>query len=102
VFDALGDLFSDERYRGCAVMNAAVEVGEEMPRVLQRAREHDAALHAWLLELSVGVAGQPSPALADAFLLLVNGAIVAAQRDRTGDPARRAQAVGRALLSSNG
>jgi AcrR family transcriptional regulator len=98
VFEVLGDLFADDAYRGCAVTNAVVEVGGEMPRVMDRARRHNDALRTLLGGLAPEAAAATAPGLADACLLLVDGALVAAQRERGRDPADRARAAAADLL----
>ena len=100
VFDALADLFTDDAFRGCAVINAVAEVGGEVPGVVARARQHAQALRRVLVGLDDGPR-VPSPSILDAWLLLIHGAFVDAQRERDRGPADRARAAGRALLSSD-
>ncbi len=80
------------------MINAVVEVGGEMPRVMDRARRHNDELRAYLGELAPRAAAAGSPGLADACLLLVDGALVAAQRERGREAADRARVVAEALL----
>jgi hypothetical protein len=67
-----------------------------MPRVMDRARDHTDALRTLLAGL---VPTGAAPALVDGSLLLVDGALVAAQRERDRDPADRARAVVADLLA---
>ena len=83
IFEASGDLFKDTKYRGCAFIRASAEVksGSSIKTVCDESR-------AWLRNLFVQFAeeaGAREPKkLADQFMMLYDGASVAAQMDRNG------------------
>jgi hypothetical protein len=84
------------------VTNAVVEVGREMPRIMDRARGHSDALRTLLAGFVPKAAASTAPERAGACLLLVDGALVAAQRERGRDPADRARAAAADLLARRG
>jgi len=98
VFDALGDWFSSEDFRGCAFINAAAEItGPDHP-ALDAVREHKRMLRDYLRGLVDGPDAAWADALADALLLLVEGAIVTAQIERSPAAAARARRAAAALM----
>jgi AcrR family transcriptional regulator len=102
IFDALGRLFADPDYRGCAVINAVGEVGAEFPDVLDRARHHTERLNDYVNGLA-SQAKLPRPAdIADQWVALIRGAMAVAQCVRTTAPARAARQAADGLLSANG
>ena len=101
VFDALGEWFASDDFRGCAFINAAVgdrRSGSPRPRGGRGARA--AAGRVPRAELLRG-AGLADPADdAAALLLLVEGAIVSALIERTTAPAARARAAAARILTT--
>ena len=99
VFDAMGELFAEPGYRGCAFMRASAEVkpGSSVPTVCDDAR-------AWTRELLTGLArdaGVARPAaLAGQLVLLYDGASVSAQMDRDPKTAAVAKAMATTLLDA--
>ena len=83
IFEVSGDLFKDTKYRGCAFLRASAEVkaGSSIKTVCDESR-------AWLRNLFAHLAeeaGAREPRkLADQFMMLYDGASVAAQMDRKG------------------
>ena len=102
VFDVLADQFADPEYRGCAVINAVAEMGPESPEVCRQAHTHKAELRAYLAGLASDAGLRQPDALARQWVLLVDGAMVAAQVAHDPAPARSARLAGEALLGSNG
>jgi AcrR family transcriptional regulator len=100
VFDALGELFSDPAFRGCAVHNAVVEAGPESPVVLERAAAHAAELTAYVagLAVSAGLTAQADE-LAAQWVLLIDGAFVGAQRGEGRAAAVRARRTAEQTLA---
>jgi AcrR family transcriptional regulator len=102
IFDALAEWFADPAYRGCAVINAVAEVGESAPEVLVQARRHKAELRDYVAGLA-GDASLPAPdQVAAQVVVLIDGAIVAAQRERNADASRVAQRTCELIVSTNG
>jgi AcrR family transcriptional regulator len=96
VFDWLADWFSEPGFRGCAWINTFGELGATSPAVAQEARRHKGAVREYLSGLVVD-AGRPEW-LADALLLLMEGAMTTAAISGSPAPARQAQDVARRLL----
>jgi AcrR family transcriptional regulator len=102
IFDALGELFTDPEYRGCAAMNAVAEVGNDFPDVLDRARHHTELLNDYV-GLLASQARLPRPAdIADQWVALIRGAMAVAQCAGDGAPARAARQAAARLLQTNG
>jgi AcrR family transcriptional regulator len=102
IFDALGVLFGDPEYRGCAAMNAVAEVGTEFPDVLDRARHHTELLNDYVGVLA-SQARLPRPAdVADQWVALIRGAMAVAQCMRNAAPAWAAREAAEGLLHANG
>lgn len=98
IFDSLGDLFCDPEYRGCPIINAVSEVGTDNRLVLETARANKAKFRSYVENLAEQAGlGQPS-ALAEALMLLVDGAMVTAQRDPGPEPAIEARRVAAVLI----
>lgn len=100
VFDALAESFASEDFRGCASINAMVEITDATSPAHRVAAEHKRSVTAYLEEL-LASAGHPEPAaLAERFILLLDGATVTALRERSAEPARRAKEMAAMLLAS--
>ncbi|MDA3625938.1 TetR/AcrR family transcriptional regulator [Saccharopolyspora oryzae] len=98
VFDALAASFEAEGFRGCASINAMVEMADADSAAHQVAAEHKTKVIDYLDSLLIA-AGQPRHRdLAEQFMLLFDGAIVTALRERTAEPAHRAKAIAESLL----
>ncbi len=98
VFDALGEWFASDDFRGCAFINAAVEITDPGHPARAAVREHERRLADHLLRLC-REAGLDDPEGASAALfLLVEGAIVCALVEGDGAAAARAQTAAERLL----
>jgi AcrR family transcriptional regulator len=75
--DALDEWLSDEHYRGCAFINAAVEFGSSMPDVMEICRGHKEDLVRVIAELLPPE--RSNPQLAEALAAAVDGACVHTQ-----------------------
>jgi AcrR family transcriptional regulator len=97
VFDLLGELVADPKYRGCAFVNASAEGGGAV-------RPPCVDYRKWVRALFVDLAGDHGAAdpeqLAEQLVLVYDGAIVGAAMDS--DPARAAAAkrLAAALIDS--
>ncbi|UQS22042.1 TetR/AcrR family transcriptional regulator [Amycolatopsis thermalba] len=98
VFDFLAERFARADYRGCAFINAMAELGDTDTAVYRLARAHKAAVTDYLAGLLEKAGYASSAALAAQLMLLIDGALVTALRERSAEPAHRAKAVATALL----
>ncbi|MFC9970730.1 TetR/AcrR family transcriptional regulator [Spirillospora sp. NPDC127200] len=98
VFDALADSFGRAEFRGCASINAMVEAADPDSAVHRVAAEHKRAVTAYIDRLLDQAGHEQHRELAEQFMILVDGAIITAVRERTGEPARRAKAIASGLL----
>ncbi|MGW1679828.1 TetR/AcrR family transcriptional regulator [Saccharopolyspora sp. NPDC002376] len=100
VFDALSESFEAEDFRGCASINAMVEMADVDSAAHQVAAEHKAKVIDYLDGL-LTAADQPRHRdLAEQLMLLIDGAIITALRERTAEPAYRAKAIAESLLKA--
>ena len=98
VFDALGEWFASEDFRGCAFINAAAEIADPAHPARAAVEDHERLL-AIDLEDVLRAAGAADPAGdAAALLLLIQGAIVSALIERDAAPAVRARAAAARIL----
>jgi len=99
-FDALAEWFSSPGFRGCPILNAIGEgpaAGEAPRRV---AAAHKARLAPMLLALARDAKAREPDALVDAFMLLMDGAIVVAMASGSPAPAATARAAFAAVLEA--
>jgi len=76
---ALAEWFADGGYRGCAFINAAVELGGSQPDILDIARQHKRDMTD---AIETRLPPTPDrPRIAEAIAMAVDGAIVQAQRE---------------------
>ncbi|MCW2496542.1 TetR/AcrR family transcriptional regulator [Jatrophihabitans sp.] len=101
VFDALGDLFAEPDFNGCAFVNAAAEA---LPGSAEDLATKD--FRTWLHELFGGLVAEAGHAdgetLAYQLILLYDGANIAAQLDQNPAAARAARAAASTLLLTAG
>jgi AcrR family transcriptional regulator len=100
VFDALGDWFAQEDFRGCMFINVASEYCGLDGRIAESAARHKRLVREEILGLAE-VAGVRHPlALADQLALLVEGAIVMALLEASSDWSSTAKEAARSLIRS--
>jgi AcrR family transcriptional regulator len=100
VFDALGEWFSSDEFRGCAFINAAAEIADAAHPARAAVEDHKRLLAEYLDEV-LREAGAADPAAdAGALLLLVEGAIVSALIERDAAPAARARRAAVRILDT--
>jgi AcrR family transcriptional regulator len=97
VFDALAVRLATPGYRGCAFINTMVESADRNDLAYQAAAEHKARFEGYLAGLLSDAGLDPRHA-AD-LLLLFDGAVVAAVREGSVEPARRARRLAALLLA---
>lgn len=102
IFDILLTWYREENYRGCAVVNAAIETRGRQSQVGAVARRH-LARYRDLLEQRLSSAGMADPApLARQLLLLIEGATVVAAMEGQDTAGRDARKAAEALLDAAG
>jgi hypothetical protein len=96
----LKDWFEQPTFRGCAFINATVELVNSDHPGYQVALEHKQALYQYILKLAQAAEIKDAAALARQLLLLIEGAIVLALMERRSDAAVEARAAASALLTA--
>lgn len=99
VFDALAERFATADFRGCAFLNTMVETADPDSAAHQVAAAHKAAVTAYVQTLVEAEGRREPEAVARQLVMLMDGAIVTALRERTPDAAHRAREVAKVLLS---
>ena len=98
IFDALEERFSEKNFRGCAFINTMVEMADGDHAAHQAAAEHKQKVQRIIRRL-LSEAGVKKPGgLPKAFLLLMDGAIVTAVRERKPGSAHAAKKIATSLL----
>lgn len=97
-FAALKQWFASPGFRGCAFINATVELADSDHAASQFAAAHKLRFQQWIGEILTDTGGAKTSSLAPAIALLVEGAIVTAVMQRSSDPADVAQAAAMTLL----
>jgi AcrR family transcriptional regulator len=98
VFDALGEWFASEDFRGCAFINAAAEIADPAHPARATVEDHKRLLGEYLGELLREAGAADPEADAGALLLLVEGAIVSALIEQDPAPAHRARLAAARIL----
>ncbi|MFC4950849.1 TetR/AcrR family transcriptional regulator [Pseudonocardia sp. GCM10023141] len=100
VFDGLATRFTATDFRGCAALNAMVEIVEVSDPAYALAAGHKRAVIAYL-DGVLDAAGHPDhAALAEQFMQLIDGANVTSMRERTTEAAQRAKSMAALLLNT--
>lgn len=101
VFAVLEDWFAEDLFRGCAFMNAAIELADATHPAHGVSRDHKRRMRAYLAELAKAARLKEPGALADQLALLIEGAIVTAVLEQSPEPARRARAAAVRLIAAH-
>ncbi|ADP81606.1 TetR/AcrR family transcriptional regulator [Pseudofrankia inefficax] len=99
VFDALADRFARQDFRGCAFINTMVEAADPASAAHLVAADHKRKVVEYVDRLLQDAGYLGHAALADQFILLMDGAIVTSVREGCADAARRARGIAAVLLS---
>ncbi|ARQ68461.1 TetR/AcrR family transcriptional regulator [Streptomyces marincola] len=99
VFDALAEGAEDPGFHGCAFINAMAETADPDSEIYRLAGEHKQRVTDLLARLLSAAGHRDSDTRAGQLALLMDGAIVTAMRERSGEPARRARRMAEQLLS---
>jgi AcrR family transcriptional regulator len=99
VFDVLGEVFAQPRYRGCAFLNASAEAsgGTAVAEVSGQSR---AWVRSLFTELGRAAGAADPDGLAQQLVLLYDGATVAARMDHDPTAATAARAVATVLVDA--
>jgi AcrR family transcriptional regulator len=100
VFDALGDWFAQDDFRGCMFINAASEYCGLDERIGELAARHKRMVREEIRRLTDETGVTQPVALADQLALLVEGAIVMALMEEGSDWASPAKEAARSLIRS--
>ena len=101
VYDVLGTLFAQPDYRGCAFVNATAEAAPDSVEV-QAASVFRAWVHDLFLDLATDAGAKDPKQLAQALVLLYDGAVATAQIDHTPTPASTARQTAELVLNHSG
>jgi AcrR family transcriptional regulator len=100
IFDALEERFASKDFRGCAFINTMVELADGNHIAHQAAAEHKHKVQRIIRSLLTEAGIKKSEELSKAFLLLMDGAIVTAVRERKPGSAKAARNIAVTLLST--
>lgn len=100
IFDALGERFSRNDFRGCAFINTMVEMADGDHAAHQAAAAHKQKVQLIVRSLLSRAGVKKSEELSTAFLLLMDGAIVTAVREGKPGSAKAAKKIAETLLST--
>ena len=98
-FAALKDWFESPGFRGCAFINATVELANADHAASRFSAEHKERFHQMLTDLIAESSGAKSAAAAPAIALMVEGAIITAVMEQTSESADVAKEAALALIS---
>ncbi len=98
-FAALRDWFESPGFRGCAFINASVELADTHHAASQFSAEHKERFHEMLKEIITKTGGTKAASAAPAIALMVEGAIVIAVMEQTSDPVDVAKDAAMTLVS---
>ncbi|TWP37587.1 TetR/AcrR family transcriptional regulator [Leekyejoonella antrihumi] len=100
VFDVLDEWFHDDHFRGCAFINATVELADRSHPARQPAMAHKRRNREYVEQLVERADLPDPPVLARQIMLLIEGAIVTALVQEDLDAALDAKDVARHLLEA--
>jgi AcrR family transcriptional regulator len=101
IFDLMGELTADPKYRGCAFVNASAEGRrDEKSKVSQVCIDSRSWVRGLFIELARDVGAADPDELGRQLVVLYDGAAVAASMERDLDAAGRAKAMAGALIDA--
>lgn len=100
LFDVLDDWFRSGTFRGCAFINASVELADPQHPGHDAIVAHKRRTRDYLRELAEDAGARDAAGLSDALMLLIEGAIVTALVERDYEAALRARRTTRILLAT--
>ncbi|ACZ86755.1 TetR/AcrR family transcriptional regulator [Streptosporangium roseum] len=99
VFDALAERFARADFRGCAFINTMIESADPGSPAHRVATDHKSRVTDYVESLLVTAGHRDSATLARQLVMLMDGAIVTALRERSVVPAEQARAIAATLLA---
>lgn len=102
IFDALEGWFENPRFRGCAFVNAAIELPDVDHPAWGAVHNHKRRMRAWIAELAAEAGVAEPKQLAEQILLLMEGAIITAVVERYPNAAQNAKDIANHLLVAAG
>lgn len=102
LFDVLQEWFESPNFRGCAFINATVELANPHHPGCQAALDHQLAVYQYIFDLVKAEGLEPAEPFARQLLLLVQGAIVIAMMQDRPQAAAEAKSAATLLLNSDG
>ena len=101
VYDALGALFAEPDYRGCAFMNALAEAAPDSVEA-QAATTYRAWVRTLFLGLAADAEAEDPKRLAESLVVLYDGAVATAQMDKAPQAAQTARHLADLVLDAAG
>lgn len=101
IFDALEERFRTADFRGCAFINTMVEVADGNHLAHQTAAEHKEKVQSFIQSILTEAQISNAQELSKAFMLLVDGAIVTAVREKSPNAAKAAKKIAASLISNS-
>ncbi|MCC6261234.1 MAG: TetR/AcrR family transcriptional regulator [Anaerolineales bacterium] len=101
LFDALEERFRMADFRGCAFINTMVEVADGDHLAHQTAAEHKQKVQGFIQSVLVEAQIDNAKELSKAFMLLIDGAIVTAVREKNPNSAKEAKRIAASLISNS-
>lgn len=93
VFDVLEEWFADPHFYGCPFINAIAETPQSDDRVRKAARQHKSYIVTWLTAQAIEMRHENPEEAARRMVVLIDGAIVAAQSTGDASFAKTAKAL---------
>ncbi len=100
VFDALGTLFAEPGYRGCSFMNAVAEAPADGPEI-KAAANYRSWLHELFGDLVAALNVRHPQQLTEQLVVLYDGAVTAAQMDKSPHSAATARTLASMAVESS-
>ena len=98
LFAALKSWFESPGFRGCAFINASVELADPNHPASQFSSAHKERFHQMIRDVVVEQAGRKAASISSAIALLIEGAIVAAVMQQSSEPATVAARAAEVLV----
>lgn len=98
IFEVLEEWFKSPDFRGCAFVNAAVELANREHPAHQAVLEHKQLVQAYILKLAKDAEVHNPESLSRHFMLLIEGAIITALIEGSAEAAQQARLAALALL----